>query len=74
MTRHHMKVRIQNNWSLILQYKSKVGVLLNGWFGFHFLKQEDAKKIMSSPWVHGHGFLSLQKWSVGFDPINEVPI
>lgn len=42
-----MKYWINKSWLSIIQYKPKVGILLNGWFDIHFLKEEDVEKDAS---------------------------
>lgn len=47
--------------------------MVNGWFRFDFVKEDDPNKIVSLPWLKGWWFLVLQHWKVGFDPVTEVP-
>jgi len=48
-------------------------MLRQSWFKFHFLKEADANKIVTLPWMKGQDFLVLQHWKVGFDLVMEVP-
>jgi len=68
-----MKECIQNTWSSLLGYRPKVSFMVNGWFRFHFLKEEDATNIVAFPSFKGRGFLVLQNWKVEFDIMMEVP-
>lgn len=68
-----MKEWIEKNWTSIVGYHPKLSIILKGWFGFHFMSSEDAKKIRTRPWVKGRGVLILQKWYTRFDPIKEIP-
>lgn len=68
-----MKEWTQKSGASLLGYRPNVSVIVNRWFGFHFLNEEDALKIAGLPWVKGRDFLALQHWKVGFDPVVESP-
>lgn len=67
-----MKEWIDKKWTSIVGYCLKVSILVNGWFGVHFMPSEDAEKISSRPWVRGREFLRLKKWYIGFDPSKRI--
>lgn len=69
--RHVGVVRLQ--WTWILDYPPKFCHLMNDWYKFHFMSQEDSTRILATPWVRGCSFLSLHNWYIGFNPMKETP-
>ena len=59
-------VRVQ--WKPFIQNIPRVLSLVNGWFIFHFMSEEDSKAVEERFWVHGKGSLVLSRWNVHFDP------
>lgn len=73
MSSGQMKEWVQKCWFCIVGNRPKVSMLLNSWFGFHFMTVEDADRIGSISCVKGRGFLCLQNQTVRFNPIKEDP-
>lgn len=63
-------VRIK--WMPILGYPLKARRLMNSWYIFQFMHQDDIEQIMKIAWVWGHNFLLLYRWYVGFNPIHDM--
>jgi len=64
---------IDKKWKLMLGYMPTVVRILEGWYRFHFLSQEDLEKIIAIPWIHGKKFLTLHKWYIGYNPLRNTP-
>lgn len=72
MAREQVKTWVESRWQPLLKYRVKVNILFNGWMVFHFLNQEDTKQILDTSWVKDTGFVTLQKWKIGFDPFTKL--
>lgn len=67
------RIWIGDNWNALLGYIPKIVRLMNNWYSFHFLKEQDLEIIFSLPWVHDKSFLALHKWYIGFNPLRSTP-
>ena len=59
---------VREQWNPFIQNVPKVLALVNGWYLFHFLSEDDRKAIEKRYKVHGKGSLVLSIWNVHFDP------
>ena len=66
-----LSVWIQDFWKPVLGYCSRVSLVSNHWFIFHFMSEEYLLKILSSPWILNRGFLMLKRWAPSFSPFSE---
>jgi len=64
-----MHAWLHSKWHILLDYIPTIVRLLNGWYNFHFLCQEDLEKIKSVPWLKGSSFLTLYFLYIGFNPL-----
>lgn len=48
-------------------------LLVNSWYGIHFLCAQDAHKILIIPWVKGHCSHSPSMWNIDLNPLIELP-
>lgn len=53
---------IMARWTPLLVYSPSIVRLMNDWFSFHFLREQDLEIIFSKPWVRDRNFLALYKW------------
>lgn len=67
-----MKECMETQWELIINYKSKISMLLVNWFCDHFLYSEDAEKIFHKPSLCGRNFLCSHRCYVGVKPLYEI--
>lgn len=68
-----MRKWVETKWKSLLGYMPLVVQLMNGWYNFHFLSQDDLHKIKALPWIKGSGFLALHPWYIVFNPLKETP-
>ncbi len=50
---------VETKWKKLLGYMPSVLKLMNGWYNFHFMSQDNLNKINALPWIKGRGFLAL---------------
>ena len=68
LTRMKLLDWIHDQWKSFIQKILRVLTLVNSWFMFHFLSEEDRKVVEEWLWVFGKGSLVLSRWNVHFDP------
>ena len=68
LSRTELLDSIHEQWKSFIQKILRVLTLVNGWFMFHFLLEEDRKVVEEWLWVFGKGSLVLSQWNVHFDP------
>lgn len=67
------RIWIGDKWNALLGYAPTIVRLMNNWYNFHFLKEQDLEIVFSLPWVHDKIFLALHKWYIGFNPLQSTP-
>lgn len=45
------RIWIGDKWNALLRYIPTIVRLMNHWYNFHFLKEQDLEMILSLPWV-----------------------